>query len=383
MIRSLLRRKSASALLVLEVAVGMVVLVNNFAIGAYYAALTFAPSGVDEPNLLYVTRRLGVQGLTPEAAREQAAADLARLQRIPDIVGAAAVDELPFSDATEFCTVAQTRDWPWSAIVWPMRASDGVADALGLHLLRGRAFVPGERGVAIVTSNFAERLLGRQEILGRRIDAEGLPGLIVVGVVRDFRVRTTVAPENRSVLLAADLPVSTRELRYVVRSAPGRLQAVVGRVQGALAPGQVATRLPDLSAERSHRIGRGAIIIIGWMSVIVVGVTLAGALAVASFSVTERTRQIGVRRALGATRGDIVRYFLIENDLVTTLGIAIGLAVALPLNALMSRMQLMPAVAWWHVVVSMLLFWVAGLVSALVPARRAARIPPTAATRTL
>jgi len=205
----------------------------------------------------------------------------------------------------------------------------------------------------------------------------------VVGVVRDFRVRASVVPESRSVLLAADLPVSARELRYVVRSAPGRLPAVVGRVQQALASDQVATRLPNLSAERSHRIGRGAIIIIGWMTVIVVGVALAGALAVASFSVTERTRQIGVRRALGATRADIVRYFLIENDLLTTVGIGIGLGVALPLNALMSRMQLMPKIAWWHVAVSMVLFWAAGLLSTLVPARRAARIPPTAATRTL
>ena len=116
---------------------------------------------------------------------------------------------------------------------------------------------------------------------------------------------------------------------------------------------------------------------------IVVGVALAGALAMTSFSVSERTRQIAVRRALGATRVDIVLYFLGENALMTTAGIAVGLAVTLPLNRLMGNMNLMPFASWRHVGFSMLLFWTASLLSALAPALRAARVPPTVAGRTL
>jgi putative ABC transport system permease protein len=100
-----------------------------------------------------------------------------------------------------------------------------------------------------------------------------------------------------------------------------------------------------------------------------------------ALTVSLRTRQIGVRRALGATRGDIVRYFLVENALATTAGIAIGLAITLPLNALMSSM--VPALAWWQMALSTVLVWAAGLLSALAPALRAARTPPTVATRAL
>ena len=120
-----------------------------------------------------------------------------------------------------------------------------------------------------------------------------------------------------------------------------------------------------------------------WTGFLVVAVALAGSLALASFSVAERTRQIGVRRALGASRGEIVRYFLFENLLLTSFGLGLGLALAVGLNhvlrLIMADLKLTPEL----VVVSMLVFIATGLLSALVPARRAALIPPWAATRTL
>ena len=73
-------------------------------------------------------------------------------------------------------------------------------------------------------------------------------------------------------------------------------------------------------------------IIAFWTGFLVVAVALAGSLALASFSVAERTRQIGVRRALGASRGEIVRYFLLENLILTSFGLGLGLALAVGLN---------------------------------------------------
>jgi putative ABC transport system permease protein len=386
MVRALWRRKSASALVVLEVAVAMVVLVNNFVVGTYYAGLTFAPSGVDEPNLVFITRHFSAAaaGSGADGARAQAADDLARLARLPDVVAAAAVDELPYSDGMQFCTVVRAAGAGMAPVTaWPLRASDRIADALGLRLLRGRAFAPGERGVAILTDTLARRLVPGGEAVGRQVDVEGLPSLRVVGVVTDFRTVIPMAPDNLSVLLAADLPASSHDARYIVRSAPARAQVVAGAVQAALAPGQIVTRVPELSTARSHRIARGATIVMTWMTAIVVGVALAGVLAVTSFSVTERTRQIGVRRALGATRGAIVSYFLIENAVATTVGMVIGLAISVSLNAVLVRLNMVPRMVWWQVAVSMGVFWAAGLLSALIPARRAARIPPTVATRAL
>ena len=120
-----------------------------------------------------------------------------------------------------------------------------------------------------------------------------------------------------------------------------------------------------------------------WTGFLVVAVALAGSLALASFSVAERTRQIGVRRALGASRGEIVRYFLLENLILTGVrpGAGAGLAVAMNqvLRRIMSDLTLTPQ----EVLLSMAIFIGSGLLSALVPARRAAAIPPWAATRTL
>jgi len=110
------------------------------------------------------------------------------------------------------------------------------------------------------------------------------------------------------------------------------------------------------------------------------GVGIANVMVV---SVLERRREIGVRRALGATRGEIVRYFLFENLLLTSFGLGLGLALAIGLNhvlrRIMTELRLGPEV----ILLSMAIFVGTGLLSALVPARRAALIPPWAATRTL
>jgi len=115
----------------------------------------------------------------------------------------------------------------------------------------------------------------------------------------------------------------------------------------------------------------------------VVTVALAGSLALASFSVAERTRQIGVRRALGASRGEIVRYFLLENLVLTTFGLALGLGLAAGMNQLVRRIMEDMVLTADVALLSMTVFLTTGLLSALVPARRAALIPPWAATRTL
>src|SRR5262249_13158242 len=134
---------------------------------------------------------------------------------------------------------------------------------------------------------------------------------------------------------------------------------------------------------RYVRISNGAVVILVWTGFLVVAVALAGALALSSFSVAERTRQIGVRRALGARRSEIVAYFLLENLILPCLGLLLGLALGAALNYVLRQImsEIVPSVG--SVILSAAIFIVTGLLSALVPARRAARIPPWAATRTL
>ena len=142
------------------------------------------------------------------------------------------------------------------------------------------------------------------------------------------------------------------------------------------------TQLPR-NATRFATISQGAVIIALWTGFLVVAVALAGSLALASFSVAERTRQIGVRRALGASRGEIVRYFLLENLILTAFGLALGLGLAVAMNHVLRRIMSDLTLTPQEALASMAIFIGSGLLSALVPARRAAAIPPWAATKTL
>jgi putative ABC transport system permease protein len=124
-----------------------------------------------------------------------------------------------------------------------------------------------------------------------------------------------------------------------------------------------------------------------WLLLSVVGCLLAltalGVVGLSSFWVQQRTRQIGIRRAIGATRGDILRYFQAENFLIVSLGIAIGSLGAVGLNLwLMKRYELshMPP-AWLGA--GALVLWALGQLAALGPALRAAAVPPVVATRSV
>ena len=110
-------------------------------------------------------------------------------------------------------------------------------------------------------------------------------------------------------------------------------------------------------------------------------ITALGIIGLASFWVQQRTRQIGVRRALGATRAQILRYFQTENFLLASAGIALGMLLAFGLNQwLMSKYEL-PRLPLWYMPVGAVALWLLGQIAVLGPARRAAMVPPAIATR--
>ncbi len=110
-------------------------------------------------------------------------------------------------------------------------------------------------------------------------------------------------------------------------------------------------------------------------------VTALGIVGLASFWVQQRTKQIGVRRALGATRGQILRYFQLENFILATLGILLGMLLAFGINQLLMSRYELPRLPWQYLPAGAVILWVLGQVAVLGPARRAAAVPPAIATR--
>ena len=115
--------------------------------------------------------------------------------------------------------------------------------------------------------------------------------------------------------------------------------------------------------------------------VLLLFVTSLGIIGLTSFSVAERTRQIGTRRALGAQRADILRYFLLENWIVTTLGLSLGVLLAVLLNAALVAQLKAHRMDASYLAGGVLLLWAAGLLATWFPALKGARVAPAIATR--
>jgi putative ABC transport system permease protein len=119
------------------------------------------------------------------------------------------------------------------------------------------------------------------------------------------------------------------------------------------------------------------------VSIVLLIITALGVVGLTSFWVQQRRRQIGIRRALGATRGDILRYFQLENFILATAGIALGMALAYGLNLLLMAKYAVPRLPGEFLPIGALLLWILGQIAVLGPAIRASTIAPAIATRTV
>jgi len=177
------------------------------------------------------------------------------------------------------------------------------------------------------------------------------------------------------------------QMMYVVRSEPGQRDQVMAATEAYLSENRsrIVDRVRSYE-EQKKRTYAGDIAMVKLLSAVIIvltGVTGLGIVGLAWFSVTQRRKQIGTRRALGATRFDIIRYFMLENGLITTIGLAIGLAGALGLNWFLDTQYEVGRVPLWYLPIGMLALWALGQLAVLLPARRAANISPAIATRSV
>ncbi|HWG67121.1 MAG TPA: FtsX-like permease family protein, partial [Rhodanobacteraceae bacterium] len=112
-------------------------------------------------------------------------------------------------------------------------------------------------------------------------------------------------------------------------------------------------------------------------------ITGLGIVGLASFWVAQRRKQIGIRRALGATRADIVHYFQTENFLIVTFGILAGMLLAYGLSLLLMMHYELPRLPWVYLPIGAIALWLIGQAAVLGPALRAAAVPPVVATRSV
>jgi putative ABC transport system permease protein len=175
---------------------------------------------------------------------------------------------------------------------------------------------------------------------------------------------------------------------YVVRTEVGMQDSVIPEVEAKLFS-LYGDRLVDRMRtqeeviERSYSTDRAITQILSIVSALMILITSFGIVGLASFSVNQRTRQIGTRRALGAKRRDILRYFLVENLLLTTLGVILGSIMAYGFHFYLFGILPIPKMSPQYLPIGIAILYGLGLIAVFGPALRAASIPPGVASRTV
>jgi len=176
--------------------------------------------------------------------------------------------------------------------------------------------------------------------------------------------------------------------QYIVRTQPGEIDRVMTATETALRkrdPNRVVGKLHKMSDHKKRSYAGDSFMAVTLTTVtgLVLVFSALGIFGLATFNVNNRTRQIGTRRAVGARRIDIVRYFMTENWLVTTMGVVVGCILALAAGFWLSNQYQMPRLDLYYLVGGVLGLWAVGQFAAWQPALRAAKVSPAMATRNI
>ncbi|HEY0197002.1 MAG TPA: FtsX-like permease family protein [Rhodanobacter sp.] len=398
-----LRRHSLMPLLVLlQVTMACAILCNVLFLVWQQLEPMLASSGVAENELILIDQ-LSLPDREWTAA-EVHAGEIA-LRQVPGVRAASASGGLPMV-LTDLYIMALKGD---SGATVGVNAynGEGLVKTLGVRLVAGRDFLADEykdpdvkssSQSIIITQALAEKLFKPGHALGGMLtDSEigASKGFRVVGIVRHLmRNQIGMTSDGRAdnTVMLAQRVGSTSRLAYAIRVDPAMRDAaltdvkkVIQRQFGVLMDTSSTAHVSFYSERRDEAFQdrRAALGLFAGVTLMVVIVTVIGIMGLTGFWVQKRTRQIGIRRALGARRGDILRYFLVENALIVGIGVALGMLLAYLGNRLLMQQYELKSLPWMFLPLGAVLMLVLGQIAVLAPARRAASVPPVVATRSV
>lgn len=397
---TLRRHKTVAALIVLEIALSCAIICNALFLVAQRLENLREPSGIAESELLQI--RLGGIG-TQVNANARTREDLAALRAVPGVASVATTNQLPFYNNSWDTSLSLTPEQELPTLNAAMyMGGEGLLQTLGLHLIAGRDFLPDEyqdfsavmngadtaklHSSIIINATTRQKLFSDQDAVGKTIYMGNIP-LTIVGVVDTLARSNQVNNGNQSYSMILPFRVNYTDGFYMIRvSHPTRRDEVLKSAVAAL---EQVDRNRLILNQRTYEEIRNDHFrndrVMAWLLVTVcialLVVTALGIVGLTSFWVAQRTRQIGIRRALGATKTQILRYFQTENFLLATAGIVLGMLLAYALNQLLMSKYELPRLPLFYLPIGAVLLWLLGQIAVFWPARRAAAVPPVVATR--
>ncbi|ODV14606.1 MAG: ABC transporter permease [Rhodanobacter sp. SCN 68-63] len=397
---TLRRHKITAALLILQIALTCAIVCNAVFLITQRLQRMDMPSGIAERELLHLELAdIGRAG--DEKARD--AEDRAALRQVPGVTDVASVNQVPFGGSSNNSGIKLDPQQKQPTLNMTTYYGENIAQTLGVQLVAGRLLRPDEymdfdtvvkaiqsgdtkplTRVLVITQAMAERLWPGQNPLGKELYIGSDTPLQVVGVVKSL-IRPSVW-DDAMAQYSGLLPVRMSNSNYLIRTAPGDRERVLQAAIAALKktdPHRVVINQHLMSDMRRdfYREDRAMAVLLGGVCVALLVVTALGIVGLGSFWVAQRRRQIGVRRALGATRGHILHYFQTENFLLATLGIALGMVLAYGINLFLMHRYELPRLPAFYLPVGAVALWLIGQAAVLGPALRAAAVPPVVATR--
>lgn len=399
------RNRTGPLLVAAQVALTLAAVVNVAYIVQQRVTTANQPTGMDMENIFSISTRALSPSFNYAAAVQ---ADIAWLRSLPGVVSASTSSALPqtwnsmgLPFAADVATLQKPNGGESGRIYF---GDEKYLDTLGLKLLAGRTFdrnavapPSADFGAAfsawpaesIVTQALAKKLFPNGDALGKTMHV----GLVnksttIVGIVEYMQGQPSPKKFEQfsiQIVIAPIIRPGPGGL-YMVRTQPGQRDALMARVEKEFAdrePGRFVERIEAFSetAERTRHGMRASATVLAVVALLVLAVTVIGIAGLAVFNVTTRTKQLGTRRAIGARKFHILRYFLVENWLITTTGCVVGCALALAVGIKLSQSYQMERLPLYYLVGGVLGAWLLGLLSVFIPARRAASIPPATATR--
>ncbi|MEL6367341.1 MAG: FtsX-like permease family protein [Pseudomonadota bacterium] len=390
---TLLRNKTGAVLIALQIALTMAVVVNAVVVIQDRAETIAMPTGVDVDQLI-MTRAFTFND--EQNARAVIDNDLAVLGALPGVQSVTKISTMPLSNSGSSSTFrASDADNAISLNLAYYQSDVFALSTLGLEITRGRWFRDDEVAydtdggyspTMVVLSDFAaDTMYPDEDPVGKFIYNSLGDAVEVIGTYDQLSKPWYGWGDFYS---TAIFPMVDINAPLVLRVDSDQRDALIPMIDEALTEidrerlvgnTRAHTDIVANTFERDVAMNRMLTVV---MTLVVI-ITALGIVGLASFSVMQRRKQIGTRRAIGAQRFHILRYFLTENWMITTFGIVLGLGLTFALNSLLINEYNLPKLDPIMLPLAVLGLWAVGLLATIGPARNAAAVDPAIATRSI
>lgn len=396
MLRALMRNKIGALLIALQIALTLTIMVNAIFMMLARSAQMARPSGLDEQNTFYLTNTVFAPNYNLQAALAQ---DLQRIRQTPGVVAATQINAIPLSGGGWSMSLQNKPgdDIDGTGVAVYMVDEQGIA-AMGLELIAGENFAPSDviwrdQGATewpakiILSQAMAAQMFDGdwKKALGQTLYINNHEPMQITGIIKSLQAPWNGWDNVENAMLVPQ-QLDSRNSRFFIRTEPGRRDALMPQLEKALAEsdkGRIVRNMQTMEQTRSdsYREDLATYNILLTVIIVLTLITGFGIVGLAMFSINRRTRQIGTRRALGASQWQIMRYFMLENLLISGLGVLLGIGGAVGLNIWLVSTFAMKPLTPGLLLIGCAALLAVGQLAVSYPALIAARISPATATR--